>query len=201
MVNQAKQEHFNQLAPRWDSLPAVEGASQKVETFVERCAPPDARCVLDVGCGTGVLVPALLARCPAAALIELDLAEEMLRVNAAKFPDRRIRRVCADGLRLPFTAARFDAVLCFGVLPHLADLSAALAEISRVLRPGGALAVGHPMGSQELNAFHRSLGEPVAGDALPRSGELAAQLSRLGMLRVAAEEAPGWYFVRAEKPR
>lgn len=200
MATREKRSYFNELAPRWDSLPAMEDAQAKVRAFIERSAVRHARRILDCGCGTGVLLPALLERCSAAEVfVELDLAENMLKVNAARFSDARIRRVCADGARLPFPEACFDLVLCFGVLPHFEDLTGALAEMRRVLRSGGALAIGHPMGSRELNACHQSLGAPVAGDVLPPSSELAQALAAAGMTRIEAEENPGSYFVRAER--
>jgi ubiquinone/menaquinone biosynthesis C-methylase UbiE len=199
MTTEDKQRYFNELASRWDSLPAPEGAPGRVRAFVTRAAAPDAERILDVGCGTGVLLPALRERCPRAAITELDLAEEMLRENAAKWRQAPIRWVCADGARLPFRGAAFDLVLCFGVLPHFEDLTAALAELARVLRAGGALAVGHLMGSAELNAFHRSLGEPVAGDVLPGAAELSERLGALGLVVAEAEDAADGYFVRGRK--
>lgn len=199
MTTNDKRRYFNELAARWDALPAPEDAPAKVRAFVERAAARDARRILDVGSGTGVLLPALLETCPRAVITELDLAEEMLRENAAKRSAPPIRWVCADGMRLPFRAASFDLVLCFGVLPHFADLTSALRELSRVLLPGGVLAVGHLMGSAELNAFHRSLGEPVAGDVLPSAAELSERLSGLGLAVSDAEDAPDGYFVRARK--
>ncbi len=201
MTTKAKQRYFNELAARWDGLPAPEGGPGRVRAFVKRAAPPDAGRILDVGCGTGVLLPALLETCPRAEITELDLAEEMLKANASKERGPRILWVCADGLRLPFRAASFDLVLCFGVLPHFEDLTGALRELTRMLQPGGMLAVGHLMGSAELNAFHRSLGEPVAGDVLPSAAELSERLSGLGLAVTDAEEAPDWYFVRARTLR
>lgn len=110
-----------------------------------------------------------------------------------------VRYVCADGAFLPFRAACFDLVLCFGVLPHFEDLAGALRELERVLRPEGALAVGHLMGSAELNAFHRSLEGPVAGDVLLAAEALGEMLGGLGWAVSEAEEAPDWYFVRGRK--
>lgn len=199
MQTKDKQRYFHELAPRWDSLPAPDGAPARLRAFVEKSAARGARRILDVGAGTGILVPPLRGWYPEAELIELDVAEGMLKTNAAKFPAPGIQRVCADGARLPFPEARFDLALCFGVLPHFEDLAATLAELLRVLRPGAALAVGHLMGSRELNAFHASLGEPVSGDVLPASAALAAALRGLGMVGILAEEAPDWYFVRGEK--
>ena len=199
MTTRDKQRYFNELASRWDALPAPEGAPEKVRAFVRRAAAPTASRVLDVGCGTGLLLPTLLEACPEAVITELDLAEDMLRINAAKWREPHVHRVCADGLRLPFRAACFHLVLCFGVLPHFEDLAGALGELVRVLPCGGVLAVGHLMGSAELNAFHRSLGEPVAGDVLPSSAGLGRDLRHLGLAVTEAEDAPDWYFVRAKK--
>ena len=200
MTAKDKRRYFNELAARWDALPAAADARERVCAFVRRAAAPYSSRILDVGCGTGVLLSALRETCPGAVITELDLAEDMLRENAAKWNAPRIHRVCADGARLPFRGAAFDLVLCFAVLPHFEELAEALAELSRVLRPGGVLAVGHLMGSAELNEFHRSLGDPVAGDVLPGAPELRRRFSDAGLEVSEAEEAPDWYFVKGRKP-
>ncbi|MFB3776107.1 MAG: class I SAM-dependent methyltransferase [Bryobacteraceae bacterium] len=201
MPENAKQTWFNRLAAEWDQIPSMEGAAEKVRRFVAQSATRHPRRILDVGCGTGILVPALLEAIPQVeCVIELDFALQMLQQNARKFTDGRIGRVCADAMRLPAASGAFDLVVCFGILPHLEDRGAALAELLRVLRPGGALSVGHLAGSRELNAFHGSLDGPVSGDVLLESGELARALAAAGAVGIHTEEDPGWYFVRAQKP-
>jgi ubiquinone/menaquinone biosynthesis C-methylase UbiE len=200
MSTATKRRHFNELAPRWDQLPGPSDAPPKVAEFVARASQTSAKRILDVGCGTGILVPYLLRACPlATSVVELDFAEEMLRKNARQVADQRISRLCADAQALPFPDGCFDLVLCFAVLPHLVDLEAALKELSRVLRPSGAFAVGHLMGSAELNALHLSLGEPLAHDILPPAESLAETLRQLDAVVVSAEERPDWYFVHAVK--
>jgi len=200
MSSDLKRRHFNELASRWDQLPGETEARPRVERFVERAVRPGACRILDVGCGTGILLPYLLKTCQAATcLVELDFAEEMLRENSRKVADQRVWHVCADAQALPFRDEYFDLVLCFGVLPHLTDLHSALKEQLRVLRPSGGFSAGHIMGSQELNAFHRSLGEPICHDTLLPAESLATRLRRLGAMPVAGEEDPEWYFVQATK--
>lgn len=196
-----KRDYFNQLAERWDGMPAPPGAPVRVARFVSRAVRPGDGLILDVGCGTGVLLPALLERAdPAARIVETDVAERMLAENRRKRPGGAVRHVCAEALRMPFPEGLFDAVLCFGVLPHLGDPGAVLARLWTNVAPGGTLAVGHLMGSAVLNAFHASLQGPVNQDRLPPAASLAAILSGLGGLPRAAEEAPDWYFVAAERP-
>lgn len=201
MSDDAKRDYFNGLAPRWDDIPRTEDTPAKVRRFVRQSATRPPSAVLDVGCGTGVLLPAILEAFPrAACVVEADFALAMLQENARKLCDARVHRVCGDAMRLPSHAGRFDLVLCFGILPHLEDGRAALTEFFRVLAPGGALAVGHLSGSRELNAFHGNLDGPVRHDLLPDSESLARALAETGAVNLTAEENPGWYFVRAEKP-
>jgi len=201
MSENPKREYFNQLAPRWDAIPPREEAPAKVRRFVRQSAAGPPQLVLDVGCGTGVLLPAILETFPqATCVIEADFALAMLQENARKVRQPVVHRVCADAAMLPVADGRFDLVLCFGILPHLADGRAALAEWLRVLKPGGAVAVGHLAGSKELNEFHGSLDAPVSSDVLPDSRSLARALVEAGAVNITAEEDAGWYFVRAEKP-
>jgi len=200
MTTNPKRSYFNNLAAQWDYLHESAEALAKVRQFVESGKRQGASHILDVGCGTGVLLPWLLQIYPAATcFLELDFAMDMLRENVRKYPDTRVSRVCADAQTLPFREESVDLVLCFGVLPHLGGSLAALTGLLRVLKPSGVFCVGHLMGSQELNAFHNSLGEPLAGDTLPRAQDLAEMLHGLGTTGVHAEERPDWYLVRAEK--
>lgn len=195
-----KRQYFNGLAPRWDGMPAPPEAPARVAQFVARAVRPDDRWILDVGCGTGVLLPALLeAAGGAARIVETDVAELMLAENRRKFPEGPVERVCAEALRLPFPDGFFDAVLCFGVLPHLGAAEHALPRLLSNVKPGGILAVGHLMDSATLNAFHAGLAGPVNRDRLPPAAALAETLRCLGAAVRAAEDAPGWYFVAAER--
>lgn len=91
---------------------------------------------LDVGCGPGLL-PALLAERGCRA-VGADLDGELLahRLHPAL--------ACADALRLPFPSGAFDLLTASNVLFLLPDPPAALAEMRRVLRPGGTLALLNP---------------------------------------------------------
>jgi demethylmenaquinone methyltransferase/2-methoxy-6-polyprenyl-1,4-benzoquinol methylase len=86
----------------------------------------------DLCCGTGDLALELASR--GARVVGVDFSPQMLRLAAGKGLTRLAE---ADALRLPFPDARFDVVtVAFGVR-NLADLRAGLAEIRRILRPGG----------------------------------------------------------------
>jgi demethylmenaquinone methyltransferase / 2-methoxy-6-polyprenyl-1,4-benzoquinol methylase len=100
---------------------------------------------LDVCCGTGDLALALAPRVgPEGTVIGSDFSEPMLELARRKAAERSVDNVTfewADALELPYEDAGFDAVTVgFGVR-NLADLDAGLAEMARVLRPGGRLVI------------------------------------------------------------
>jgi malonyl-CoA O-methyltransferase len=96
--------------------------------------------VLDVGCGAGRYL-GLLAQRGASRVVGVDPEPAMLARAGALV-------ACAGLPRLPIGSAAFDVVLCALVVGHLPDLPRALAELARVLRPGGTLVYSdvHPAG-------------------------------------------------------
>ncbi|MCG8422035.1 MAG: class I SAM-dependent methyltransferase [Proteobacteria bacterium] len=87
--------------------------------------------VLEVGCGTGLLLDRV--RLFASYATGMDLSSRML----ARARQRDLPVISADATLLPFPDNCFDVVYSFKVLPHVADIRAALSEMSRVTRPGG----------------------------------------------------------------
>ncbi|MFI7422112.1 class I SAM-dependent methyltransferase [Nonomuraea sp. NPDC049684] len=93
--------------------------------------------ILDVGCGTGVVTAAALAAGAEVTAVDADAA--MLELVARRHPAATVRRATLPVL--PFEDACFDAVAGNFVVNHVADVPATLAELRRVLRPGGAVAL------------------------------------------------------------
>lgn len=96
--------------------------------------------VLDVGCGTGMLLRELAARLPGAtALTGVDAAAGMIELASGKASDERLSFVQGNAERLPFPNEAFDLVIITTSFDHWADQRAGLAECHRVLVPRGLL--------------------------------------------------------------
>ena len=98
---------------------------------------------LDIGCGTGELARQVARHYPRLRVVATDFTAAMVVRASGSTPDPRERRRLdfgrATALRLPFADGAFDLVTNAFVLRNLSDLPAALAEMRRVLRPGGVL--------------------------------------------------------------
>lgn len=97
------------------------------------------RRALIVGCGGADEAFALAARFDCE-VVGIDISDE--RFPAARDP--RVTLVAADAAEMPFPDARFDLIYSFHALEHVERLEDALAEMRRVLRPGGSVFVGTP---------------------------------------------------------
>ena len=99
--------------------------------------PEEARSLLDVACGTGIVTRRFVSARPGTRVTGADLAYGMARMAAVRLPGRV---VVSDSRRLPFPDGTFDAVTSVWLL-HLVDstddVRAIVAECARVLRPGG----------------------------------------------------------------
>src|SRR5437899_11114100 len=102
--------------------------------------------VLDIGCGPGLMTEALVERRGevwGVDFLESVLAWARAEAEKASWGDRA-HYVAGDAQALPFSAATFDTVIARGVLEYLSDAHRFVAEVRRVLRPGGLLVVSVP---------------------------------------------------------
>jgi SAM-dependent methyltransferase len=96
---------------------------------------------LDVGCGTGALTATILATRAPRRVVGIDRSAGFLDLARQQLAGTQAELREADALRLPFPAAAFDAVVSGLVLNFVPDPAQAVAEMARVVRPGGAVAI------------------------------------------------------------
>jgi len=114
------------------------------------------RNVLEIGVGSGILVPTLTARFPAYTGLDLALAPGLASLVAPGCDARFLRADLLEPNALP--AGAFDTVVCLSVLEHIADADGAAAALARVLAPGGTLVTGYPMVNRLMRGLFRAIG-------------------------------------------
>jgi ubiquinone/menaquinone biosynthesis C-methylase UbiE len=130
---------YARVAPHYDSKWSFYIRATIRETLARLSLDPEDR-LLDVGCGTGALLHELARSHPAARLSGVDPVPEMLAVARSRLsPKVELLEGCAE--RLPFADERFDVIVSCNMFHYLRRPAAALAEMARVLRPGGRLVI------------------------------------------------------------
>ncbi|MGH2625941.1 MAG: ubiquinone/menaquinone biosynthesis methyltransferase, partial [Anaerolineales bacterium] len=131
---------FDRIAGRYDLLNRVMTFGLDVRWRRAAVGMLDlggAACVLDLGTGTGDLAQEVLRTAPDARVVAGDFSSGMMAVGRRRPGADGISWVVCDALRLPFSSARFDAVVSGFLLRNVGDLDRAIREQLRVLRPGG----------------------------------------------------------------
>lgn len=190
--------YFEALAERWDRMqPPNRG--QVLRRLLANFGPLLDRsgAILEVGTGTGALIPCLRERAPKARLVSIDLARAMLQRARKRCPDAAL--VQADVHGLPFSEPAFDLVVCHNCFPHFADKPAALRSLAGVLRPGGHLFILHDLGRERVNAIHSSGGEAIQNDLLPTGAKTRRMLLRAGFSDIQVEDTDERYIVAGQR--
>jgi ubiquinone/menaquinone biosynthesis C-methylase UbiE len=190
----SRREFFNNIAITWDER----FQNQELTDFLSQLVPTfqlkQGQRVLDVGTGTGVLVPYLLEAVGSTGHVTaIDFAEKMVEICKAKYANITNVSVAVQRVEnLDFPSKSFDAVTCFGLFPHFENKEEALSQLNRVLKPGGKLIIAHALSSKELKTHHHNA-SVVAQDMLPDEAEMKRLLKQAGFTGIHIIDEPGSY--------
>lgn len=203
-------EMFGRIARRYDLMNKIMTGGQDIrwrKLVINAANLPPGGKLLDIATGTGDIAFEALRRHPDLSLVVgADFTLPMMHVGQKRANGRPVRWSAADTLRLPFPAESFDAVASGFLLRNVVDVSAALADQTRVCRSGGrvvALEIPRPadtlFGKFFKFYFHRIVpviggiisGQrdaynylPASADAFLRPEELKARMEAVGLKNV-----------------
>lgn len=170
------QEFFTARAADWDNRFPDDGPAYAAA--VAELGLREGDRVLDAGCGTGRAMPPLRAAVGASGIVVgADLTWAMLEAAVRAGRDREGLLLLADVGALPLVSGSFDAVFAAGLIAHLPRPAENLRELRRVVRPGGTLALFHPIGRAALAARQ---GRRITPDDLRAEPNLRPLLSGSG---------------------
>ena len=162
-------EFFDRLAPGWDADMVRNDAI--IGTILDNAGVTEGKDVLDVACGTGVLIPDYLKR-EVASVTGIDISPRMAEIAKTKFPQPEVTILCGDVETTDF-GKQFDCIVVYNAFPHFPDPERLIARLSGLLKPGGTLTVAHGMSREKIDAHHHGAASHVS-NGLMRAEDLAA---------------------------
>lgn len=149
---------FDRLAPQWDA--DMIRHDDIISTILDGAEVRSGVHVLDVACGTGVLIPDYMRR-DVASVTGVDISAEMIRIAAGKFPQDNVRFLCCDVEALTPDRA-YDCVMVYNAFPHFPDPENLIRVLSGMLKPGGTLTVAHGMSRAQIDRHHEGSASKVS---------------------------------------
>lgn len=162
-------EFFDRLAPNWDA--EMIRNDDIINTILDNAGVTEGKTVLDVACGTGVLIPDYLNR-NVASVTGIDISPKMAEIARGKFSQGNVTILCGDVETAQFDTS-FDCIMIYNAFPHFPDPGRLIAHLALFLEPGGSLTVAHGMSREKIDAHHHGPASHVS-NGLMSADELAA---------------------------
>lgn len=171
--------YFNSVAPEWDMRETTSDA--RLRHIIESAGVRKGDSVLDVGTGTGILLPYLAeAVGPFGQIDAVDISSEMLARAHEKFSKLPLPvRFMLSDIEADHVHSQYDSIILYNVLPHLQNpLETIMRLFSANLSGGGSLTIAHGASRRAINECHEHIHFP--SKKLPAAQALAERLEDAG---------------------
>lgn len=125
-------EFFDRCAPSWDA--GLIRSDRKINIILDNAGVREGSRVLDVACGTGVLIPDYIRR--GADVTGIDISPEMIKLAERKYAGTGVRFICGD-IETADVGQGFDAIVVYNAFPHFPDPERLITHLSGLLAEGG----------------------------------------------------------------
>jgi ubiquinone/menaquinone biosynthesis C-methylase UbiE len=195
-------DYFDNAADTWDDRFQTPELLSFLKKLVSQFNLKAGQHVLDVGTGTGVLIPYLITAIGNyGSITAIDFSEKMVQKCKTKYSHYKNVKINVGNIEnATYPTESFEAVICFGVFPHLENKEKALQNINRMLKPSGKLVIAHALGREELKSHHQKVSKHVAHATLPKKTEMTQLLEQTGFIETQIRDEPGSYLCVARKP-
>ena len=190
---------FDSFADTWDSY---RNTNVKIlKRLLDLAKIPAGATVLDVGSGTGVLLPYLHATVGAEGKITaVDFSEKMLAKAQEKFANLgNVDFIVGDVLEMYLPSESIDVIICLNFFPHLHTRKEEfISKMKSFLKTGGSLIIMHDISREKVNSIHRD-SAVVTEHRLPEAKVVAEMFQACGYQNITAYEDDTLYFVKGFK--
>ncbi len=192
-INRIQRELFDKLYHVFDP-PLPEGVPERLEKIVASAEIVRGDAVLDVGSGTGILVP-LIQKYEPGRIYACDLSEAMLKQLKKHYPN--VETILSDIRDLTLPDLSIHVVFINACYPNIVDKAGAFANISRMMQPAGRMVISHPLGKSFIEALRETVPFPL--DDFPEKSRAQTLLEPYGFVLKSLIDEPELYVLVVTK--
>lgn len=186
-------DFFNRCASGWDSGNIF--SPERMECILNSAGVTEGSRILDVACGTGVMIPFYLERSPAY-VVGVDISPEMIKIAKGKFRQENVRLICGD-ITEAVPGGGYDCAVVYNAFPHFPNPELLVSRLAGALLPGGRLTIAHGTGREHINRCHSGGARHISQALMP--AETLARLISSYVEVVDVVDLPDAYQVTAVK--
>ena len=192
-INRLQRGVFDKIVDVFEP-PLPEGVPERLQKIVDTAGIVKGDIVLDVGSGTGILIPSIQKYEPGR-IYACDLSEKMLQQLRQNYTG--VETIVADIRDLPLPDESIDVVFINACYPNIADKAGAFSNIARMVRPAGRMSVSHPLGKTFIHSLRKT--SPFPLDDFPEKSEATDLLAPYGFDIQTFIDEPELYILLAVK--
>ena len=164
MHKQEVMDYFDRCAPAWDA--ETVNHKEIIQSILDNVEVGTGCDVLDVACGTGVLIPYYLKR-NVASVTAIDISPEMVKIATGKFAEEpKVRVICGDVEETVFDR-KFDRIVVYNALPHFQNPKRLIKTLAALLKVGGRLTIAHGASREAIDAHHSGSASKLSDSLMP----------------------------------
>lgn len=175
----ANREFFDSMADQWDNIAFHD--MDKIQKIVDLLDLRHSKNILDIGCGTGILLPFLKKNIPYdGKIIALDISSKMIERAREKYGNDQIEYICKDFFEYD-SKEGYDYAIAYSCLPHFVERRKFLLKAKEMLRKDGKLVIAHSESREKINCHHREMKSDIEFKDLERIEELSTLGKEIGL--------------------
>ncbi|MCR5456894.1 MAG: methyltransferase domain-containing protein [Clostridiales bacterium] len=184
---------FDSLAGHWDDNMVIN--EKTIDLILKNAGIKSNGKVLDVACGTGVLIPYYLDR-GVSSVTAIDISLKMIEIAGNKFKSKNVVFICDDAVNHTFDT-EFDNIVVYNAFPHFGNPDGLIYNLSSCLKSGGRLTIAHSMSRDKINEHHGNISKNLFVD-LMTIDELSDLVGRYLRVTITVSDE-NMYQIVAEK--
>ncbi|MDR7871048.1 MAG: methyltransferase domain-containing protein [Tissierellaceae bacterium] len=194
----SQKDFFNSAAKEWDNI--CKHDTNKIDHIINLLNIQKGSKILDVGTGTGILIPYLREKVgDEGKIIAIDYSDKMLEIAKKKYINDNVFFVYGDILETALPEEYFDFIICYSVFPHFLNKQLAISTMAKFLKTYGKLTICHSQSRKEINNLHKNVSEAVSEDNLPEMNVIKKHLKDSGLNIITDIDNDDMFVIIARK--